>query len=461
MSTPPSIIDHVSAAERGAGLAAFLKQIWSSKPMPLDALPVPVSLLPDYFVLPSDQEEPAPEKILAQLINSPHADVRLAVAHYPYTPMSCLLRLTESKDLETRRAAVARLLKEYAAPMTLQALAASPYEDIQLAVLKHPLLPQSNLIALAGKSASQPTRTAALHCLWQRPLTSQVFEEIAVSPYPDVLIKLIQQPAVPGSILVALARDNQQVQVRQGALDRLRQVELTPEMLAQLATSRFEDVLLFVCQQPHTPVTVLVDLAAGNSSQAIRAQALQQVATADASAATLTRLVNSPYQDVVQIVINHAQVATSTLLQLACHHSVESIRQLALQRITQRGLEASVLSALADSIYSDVLEVVARHPATPAACYEQVARNLGARLSHDYVRTEYRSEQEWVEDTEYDAYGSYYSSGGHYEERQVSVQVIDYERINQLLAAMPLELRRLLRAPSGSLQSDNQVKWAV
>jgi hypothetical protein len=244
-------------------------------------------------------------------------------------------------------------------------------------------------------------------------------------------------------------------------LERLVHVGLASEVLNQLSTSRFEDVLLFVCQQPQTPELTLADLAADSSYQTVRAQALQRVTTAEASSEVLTHLSNSPHQDVALAVAGHAHTATDTLLQLARHHAAEPVRGAALAQITHRELDAAALSELANSVYCDVLELVARHPATPATCYEQLARNLGSSLSRDYVRTEYRTEQEWVDDTEYDGYGSSYSSSGHYEDRQVPVHTPDYERINQLLLTLPLELRRAVHAQPGNLQSDSSVNWAL
>jgi hypothetical protein len=230
--------------------------------------------------------------------------------------------------------------------------------------------------------------------------------------------------------------------------------------MVDLSSSTYEDVLQETVNHPSTPEASLVSLATNCQNAQIRGNALNRVLHAETPADVLAHLAVSQYEDVTLPVASHPNSPLETRLRLARESPHSSVRQSALAQILQSPTP-ELLATLASSRYEDILLEVVRHPQTPGSCYPQLTHGLGTALQNRFNRQGARTEKVWVDDTEYDAYGGYYSSSGHYEDQEVTVTVPDYERINQLLASLPTELRAALREQSGNLKTDPKVLWNV
>ncbi len=414
----------------------------------------------EFFTPPTDDSSNSTDHILERLSNSKYADVRAYAAAYQDTPILILYRYLSDSDANVREIAlgkIAGLITE----KELRNFSANQYEDVQLTIVRHPHAPDDLVAELAGSSPHTNVRGMALTRLFAHLPSAQTQKVLSTSKHQDVLESILAYPDIDLDVLVSLASTCDTEEFRQSALEKLSKQEIPAGYLKQLAGSPHQDTQLFCCQLPKIPNELVLVWIEGTSHEAVRQKLLERIMKPRPPKNVLERLAGSRHVAVALEALKGRSVPIEMRVQLAVNSVSTSVRQKALSSIHKKDLDAGVLTQLAQSVYLDVLSKVAAHPATPADRYKELSQNLANAIQKEWIRHEEHTTQQWVEDesSPYDYYGSYYSSGGHYEDTTEYNTVIEYDNINKLLDAIPVLLKQELRGRIALLRDDRQVRW--
>jgi hypothetical protein len=127
-------------------------------------------------------------------------------------------------------------------------------------------MPEMALVSLARDCQYAQIRGVALNRVIHERVSSEILAELGDSQYEDVLLAVTQHPRVPLELLVSLMIDNEYAEVRKTASNRVIHEGTSPEILAELASSRYEDVLVEIARHPGTPSSCIPRLAEGLAS---------------------------------------------------------------------------------------------------------------------------------------------------------------------------------------------------
>jgi hypothetical protein len=416
-------------------LTEFIRQTLKEGVLPLEigTHPTPAPSVPDLTALPKP----------AQL-----------------TPESILVSLATHQDAKVRQPALKRLHAFDASPAALNSLANCGYDDAQLAAAGHPAFSQDGLLELTRRSTFVTVRGAALNRLLKDHLSTEALTYLAASTFEDVLLAVLDLPHFPLNVLADLGADSRYESVRGRALTRLLASGPSPLQLQRLARSAHQEIAQAVAGHSQAPMEVLLTLALTSAHPQVRKPALDRILQNPLDQVLLSRLAECRYEEAQQAAAAQQQTSRAVLVRLAGYSQYAGVRKAALDQLIQASPSAETLSQLADSTFSEVILVVARHSNTPSACYSVVGKRLGAVLqTREFTLEIHTTQRITVDDTEYDNYGSVTSSGSHEEDREVITYQPDYEKINRLLQEIPAGLRAATRPQAGSLAADPKIHW--
>ncbi|MEW6209242.1 MAG: hypothetical protein AB1631_12800 [Acidobacteriota bacterium] len=211
------------------------------------------------------------QRELRALIESNHPEARIAAIRRVIGSRDLLVKAClRDPSSDVREVAWQRI--ERPSPAEIDRLLSSPHEDTRLRIVRAGLLPRDRLIDVFCKDASESIRREVC----QR-ITSPTAEEVLLllrSPHADVRACAVET-GLRRSTLIEICRDDAAMSVRHSARERLQPLTETEALL--LLQSRYVDARCFAVESGLIADKKLLKLCRTDKAQAVRKEALEQI----------------------------------------------------------------------------------------------------------------------------------------------------------------------------------------